>query len=379
MDFWLIAALLTVAAIMIVLLPLVRNKQDFLPPEKNDLEVYRDQLREVDADAARGMIDAPSAEQARIEISRRILNAEKDSSGMKAGLKKGPSARILALVSVLAVPLIAWGIYPIFGAPGVPSMPLAERLANSPQSSSLDELVARAEKHLAQNPDDARGWDVLAPIYQRMGRGRDAANAYRSSIRLEGENFSRVLGLGEALITVSGGPITAEAEDLFNKAAALQPDDIRPQYYLAQAQLQDGNSHAAVKRLQTLLDNAPADAPWRMQVEQTIARIQDNDTAPQSPVKGPTSDDVDAAASMSREDRQAMIEGMVERLDESLRENAQNLEGWKRLVRSYMILDRREAALDALKRGIAALDVEKRTELKNFASGLGLEAGSAKQ
>lgn len=378
MEFWLTAALLTFAATLTVLLPLTRNKQEFLPPEKNDLEVYRDQLREVEADAARGMIDAPSAEQARIEISRRILGAEKSSADAAAEVKKVRSGRLLAFSTVLAVPLIAWGVYPLFGAPDTPSMPLAARLANSPQNSSVDELIARAESHLAQNPNDARGWDVLAPIYLRIGRGADSVNAYRSAIRLEGENFTRILGLGEAMIAVSGGPITAEAEGLFEKAAALEPNDIRPQYYLAQGEMQDGNADSAITRLQTFLDKAPKDAPWRAQVEQTIARIRGS-LAPSAPAKGPTTDDVDAAASMSSEDRQAMVEGMVQRLDESLRENSGDIDGWKRLVRSYMILNRRDAALDALKRGVAALDGEKRTELTSFAAGLGLEAGSATQ
>ncbi|MCK4204590.1 c-type cytochrome biogenesis protein CcmI [Brucella pituitosa] len=377
MEFWLTAALLTLAATLTVLLPLTRNKQEFLPPEKNDLEVYRDQLREVEADAARGMIDTPSAEQARIEISRRILNAEKASAESAATIPKARSGRVLALAAVLAVPLIAWGVYPLFGAPDTPAMPLAARLANSPQNSSVDELIARAEAHLARNPNDARGWDVLAPIYLRIGRGADAVNAYRSAIRLEGENFQRILGLGEALIGVSGGPVTAEAEGLFEKAATLEPDDIRPQYYLAQGEMQDGNADGAVKRLQTVLDKAPKDAPWRAQVEQTIARIRG--TAPQAPANGPTTEDVDAAASMSPEDRQAMVEGMVQRLDESLRENGGDIDSWKRLVRSYMILNRRDDALDALKRGVAALDGEKRAELTGFAAGLGLEAGSATQ
>ena len=379
MEFWLTAALLTFAATLIVLLPLTRNKQEFLPPEKNDLEVYRDQLREVEADAARGMIDAQSAEQARIEISRRILNAEKMSTDAAAEVKKARSGRLLAFVAILAVPLIAWGVYPLFGAPDIPSMPLSARLESSPQNSSVDELIARAETHLSQNPNDARGWDVLAPIYLRIGRGADSANAYRSAIRIEGESFPRVLGLGEALIAVSGGPVTAEAEALFNKAADLQPDDIRPQYYLAQGEMQDGNADGAVKRLQSFLDRAPTDAPWRAQVEQTIARIRSGASEPSAPAVGPTAEDVDAAASMNAEDRQAMVEGMVQRLDDSLRENGDNLDGWKRLVRSYMILNNRDAALDAWKRGIAALDGGKRTELDRFAVGLGLEAGSATQ
>ncbi|MEN5248355.1 c-type cytochrome biogenesis protein CcmI [Brucella pseudintermedia] len=380
MGFWLIAALLTLAATLAVLLPLTRRKQAFLPAEKNDLEVYRDQLREVEADAARGMIDPQSAEQARIEISRRILNAEKSGKEAVEAAGKAAPGRLLAFMAVLAVPLIAWGIYPLFGKPDMPSMPLAERLSASADRGSVDELVARAEAHLAQNPDDVRGWDVLAPIYLRLGRAADAVNAYRSSIRIAGENFPRVLGLGEALATASGGTVTAEAEGFFKKAADLEPNDVRPQFYLAQGEMQDGRMDLAANSLQAFLDKAPADAPWRGQIEQAIARLRDPAAGQQQP-KGPTADDVDAASTLSPEDRQAMIEGMVQRLDESLRQNSGDVEGWKRLVRSYMILNRRDAALDALSRGMTALEGESRTNLESFAAGLGLElkAGNAQK
>lgn len=374
MGFWLIAALLTLAATLAVLLPLTRRKQAFLPAEKNDLEVYRDQLREVESDAARGMIDPQSAEQARIEISRRILSAEKVSQDAVSAAQATKSGRVLALVAVLAVPLIAWGVYPLFGKPDVPSMPLADRLSDNPDRGSVDELIARAEEHLAKNPDDARGWDVLAPIYMRLGRPADAVNAYRSSLRIDGENFQRLLGLAEGLAAVSGGTITAEAETFLNKAVALDPNDPRPQFYLAQGEMQDGRPDAAAARLKTLLDKAPADAPWRGQVEQAIARLSNPSANQPTEQKGPSSDDIEAASSLSAEDRQTMIEGMVQRLDESLRQNSGDVEGWKRLVRSYMILHRRDAALDALNRGMTALAEEQRTELRSFASGLGLEA-----
>lgn len=374
MGFWLIAALLTLAATLAVLLPLTGRKQDFLPAEKNDLEVYRDQLREVESDAARGMIDQQSAEQARIEISRRILSAEKVSQDAVSAAKTTKSGRVLALVAVLAVPLIAWGVYPLFGKPDVPSMPLADRLSDNPDRGSVDELIARAEAHLAKNPDDARGWDVLAPIYMRLGRPADAVNAYRSSLRIDGENFQRLLGLAEGLAAVSGGTITAEAETFLNKAVALDPNDPRPQFYLAQGEMQDGRPDAAAARLKTLLDKAPADAPWRGQVEQAIARLSNPSANQPTEQKGPSSDDIEAASSLSAEDRQTMIEGMVQRLDESLRQNSGDVEGWKRLVRSYMILHRRDAALDALNRGMTTLAAEQRTELRSFASGLGLEA-----
>lgn len=374
MEFWFFAILLTIAATLIVLLPLTRSSKGFLPARKNDLEVYRDQLREVDADLARGMIDEASAEQARIEISRRILAAEKASDD-SASICERRSGRILSFAAVLCVPLIAWGVYPFFGKPDMPSMPLSSRLQSAAGQNSVEELIARAEAHLAQNPNDARGWDVLAPIYLRLGRAADAANAYRAAIRIDGENVARNLGLGEALITISGGTITAEAETFFQKAAKLAPDNIGPQFYLAQGELQDGRAEAAVTRLQTFLKKPNVDASTRAQVEELIARLR---SQPQT-LPGPTSEEMEAASQLSAEDQQAMIEGMVERLDARLRENGADLDGWKRLLRSYLIIDRREAANDALKRGLSALKGEEQVELQLYAAQLGLESGSRKE
>lgn len=374
MEFWFFAILLTIAATLIVLLPLTRSSKGFLSAGKNDLEVYRDQLREVDADLARGMIDEASAEQARIEISRRILAAEKASDD-SASIYERRSGHILSFAAVLCVPLIAWGVYPFFGKPDMPSMPLSSRLQSAAGQNSVEELIARAEAHLAQNPNDARGWDVLAPIYLRLGRAADAANAYRAAIRIDGENVARNLGLGEALITISGGTITAEAETFFQKAAKLAPDNIGPQFYLAQGELQDGRPEAAVTRLQTFLKKPNVDASTRAQVEELIARLR---SQPQT-LPGPTSEEMEAASQLSAEDQQAMIEGMVERLDARLRENGADLDGWKRLLRSYLIIDRREAANDALKRGLSALKGEEQVELQLYAAQLGLESGSRKE
>lgn len=373
MEFWFFAILLTIAATLIVLLPLTRSSKGFLPAGKNDLEVYRDQLREVEADFARGMIDEASAEQARIEIARRILAVEKNTDD-SALIDQRRSSRILSFAAVLCVPLIAWGVYPFFGKPDMPPMPLSSRLQAASEKNSVEELIARAEAHLAQNPNDARGWDVLAPIYLRLGRAEDAANAYRVAIRIEDENVSRNLGLAEALVAIAGGTITTEAETLFQKAAKLAPDDIRPQYYLAQGELQDGRPEAAVSRLQAFLNRPNIDASTRAQVEDLIAHLR---SQPQT-LPGPTSDDVEAASQLSVEDQQKMIEGMVERLDAKLRENGADLDGWKRLLRSYMIINRRDAAEDALKRGLSALKGEEQVELELYASQLGLESGSIK-
>jgi cytochrome c-type biogenesis protein CcmH len=290
MGFWLIAAFLTLAATLAVLLPLTRARAVDAAGGRYDLEVYRDQMREVEADAARGLIDPQSAEQARIEIGRRLLRAEQETQRRPANVQ---GARWTALIAVLSVPLIGWGLYAVTGSPDLPSQPLAGRAAEKAAVASVGELIARAEEHLRQNPDDVRGWDVLAPIYMRLGRYEDAVTAYRNAIRLQGETAERNVGLAQALTAAAGGTVTGEAQAQFDRAGA-------------------------------------------------------------------------------------QIDAMVAGLDERLRQNPDDVEGWKRLVRSYLVLNRREDAVSALRRGSDALTGEKRSDLVGFAKELGLDMTEAK-
>jgi cytochrome c-type biogenesis protein CcmH len=375
MLFWVIAALLTLGASLAVLLPLAGRSAVRAADGAHDLEVYRDQLAELDRDAGRGLIQPAEAGEARAEIARRILKA-----GKMAAASAGPgggSARAIGVAAVLAVPLISWGIYATIGSPDLPSQPLAARLEKNPADATVDELVARAEAHLAANPEDGRGWDVLAPIYARLGRFGEAATAYSNAIRLDGASAARESGLGEALAGVAGGVVTAEAQAAFSRALQLEPGQPKASFFLASAQAQEGKVAEALEAWQAMMITLPPDSPWRGAVAQAVQEANSrlaaagNEAAP-----GPTQQEIDAVTSMSAEDRIAMIEQMVAGLDERLRQNPRDLEGWQRLVRSYHVLGRADEARDALKRGTAALgqDSAEGRQLAEFSSSLGMTA-----
>jgi cytochrome c-type biogenesis protein CcmH len=375
MLFWVIAALLTLGASLAVLLPLAGRTAARTADGAHDLEVYRDQLAELDRDAARGLIQPAEAEQARAEIARRILKAGKSATATTA--QSGRSVRAAGMAAVLAVPLVSWGIYAAVGSPDLPSQPLAARLEKNPADATVDELIARAEAHLAANPDDGRGWEVLAPIYARLGRYDEAVTAYRNAIRLDGANGARESGLGEAVAGVAGGMVTAEARAAFSRALKLEPGQPKASFYLASALAQEGKVAEALSAWQAMTIALPTDSPWREAVGQAVAEANSRlAEAGNEPPPGPTKDEVDAATDMSAEDRNTMIEQMVARLDERLRQNPRDLEGWQRLVRSYHVLGRADAAREALKRGMAALGEgsAEGKKLTEFSNSIGLTA-----
>jgi cytochrome c-type biogenesis protein CcmH len=349
---WILILCLTAAAIMAVLVPLSRAAESS-DPAAQAKAVYLDQLRELERDLAEGRIDPREAEAARAEVARRLLHAE--SLTPQAPMRANPAAarRITALVALCGIPLVALGLYLSLGSPRLPGQPLAARLAEPPAPDDIAALIARVEEHLARAPEDGRGWEVIAPVYLRLGRAADAAAAYRNAIRLNGSSAARQTGLGEAVLAAEGGVVTAEARQAFERASEAEPAAPAPRFYLALAAEQEGRQAEAATMLRALLAEAPADAPWRGPVEIALARL---DPADGSGV--PSQSDVAAAEAMAPDERNAMIEGMVASLAKRLESEPDDVDGWLRLIRSYVVLGRTDDAADAARAALAGVQAD---------------------
>src|SRR5258705_13240132 len=270
MNLWFVFALMTVVAVFAVLWPLGRRSA----PQAGGSEaaVYRDQFAEIDRDLAGGLIGAPEAEAARVEIARRLLAASDRQRDLPAPTD-ARSRRVAAVVALLGVPLAAVALYLPLGSPQLGDFPLAARARAPDAAQPLDNLVAQVEAHLEKNPSDARGWSVLAPVLAQMGRFEDAVRAYRSAIAYGGDSGERRADLGEAMMAAAGGVVTSEAKAEFERAVALNADEIKASYFLGVAAEQDGRTAEAASIWRAMLAKAPSDAPWRPLVQAALARV----------------------------------------------------------------------------------------------------------
>jgi len=363
MTLWFVLGLMTAAAMLAVLWPLVRR--DYAMRSGSDLAVYRDQLEEIQRDRVAGRIGDSEAEAAQIEVSRRLLaaaDAEAATVPVPPVTAVTRRRRVVAIAALIALPLGAAGIYLALGSPSMSDQPLA---AHSPDQS-IENMIAQVETHLARNPEDGRGWELIAPIYLRLGRFDDAIKARRSALTFNGESSERLAGLGEALVAAGNGVVTAQAKSAFERAVALDGENIKARYFLGVAAEQDGRPADAAAIWRAMLAGAPADAPWAEYIRHELARVEG----------GPSQEDTAAAApDLSSEQRTAMIRGMVERLAERLHREGADLEGWLRLVRSYMVLgerDKAQAAAGEARRALAS-EPEKLQRINELVKGLGLE------
>jgi cytochrome c-type biogenesis protein CcmH len=350
--FWFIALSIAVLAALLLSAPLLKGARAGPGGSANDAEVYRDQLSEVDRDEQSGLIGGSEARQARAEIARRLIAVSEHEGEEKAADLKRSAALVLALLLCLLLPAGGLAIYDRMGHPGEPDQPLAGRMG-SPQPD-INILIAKAEQHLAENPTDGRGWEVLAPIYMQVMRADDAANAYRNAIKYLGESARLYGALGESLAAGAQGQVTKDARTAFEKALALDPSDPRARFYVAVADAQTGQFDKALTEFNALAKDSPQDAPWQgvlaAQIAQVTAAKEDKAKAPGNPDAA----DIAAASQLNDEDRVTMIRTMVETLDERLKTDPKNFEGWMRLIRSYAVLGEPDKAGDAVKRGLAA-------------------------
>jgi cytochrome c-type biogenesis protein CcmH len=378
MLLWLLFAMLTAVALVVLLTPLARAPRAEGRRSAGTLAVYRHQLEEIEAERELGWVSEAEALAARAEVSRRLLasaDAEGSDRQAHAALPRR-HAPIAAAVATL-VPLITLALYLTHGSPGLPSYPMAGRFGLPLEQANVAELIAKVERQLREHPEDGQGWDVIAPIYFRLGRFREAADAYAKATRLQGETVRRLAGFAEAAVLAADGIVGEEARVAFEKISKLEPARPEPRFWLALAKEQDGKLAEALADYRALLAQAPAGAAWRETVDGRVAelarRLATADTLePRAP--GPSAAEAMEAEKLPAEERARMIGQMVDGLAERLKRDGNDLAGWLRLVNSYAVLNRKDDARAALAQARRHFPTDEKAlgELAALAKSLGL-------
>lgn len=340
---WVVFAILTVVAALSVLAPMARARAAAGDARRRaDVAFFEAESASIARDLERGVIDVSEAEAARAEAARRLLavaGADEPAARLSPWRRRVAAIASLALLAAGGV-----GLYVVIGAPDYPDQPLAARRAAPAERMDMMAAVAKIEAHLAQNPTDGRGHEVVAPVYMRVGRYADAAAAWRRAIQLMGVTPERETSLGEALTFAAEGRVTEEALEAFRRALALSSAHPQARFYMGLSAAQAGDTAKAADLWSALYRDAAEDSPWRPMLAQRLEAIG-------HPVPGaaaPSGEAAAAIASLPQEQRNAAIRSMVEGLAARLAQNGGDPEGWLRLVRAYSVLKEPEKARQAL-------------------------------
>ncbi len=335
---WSVLFLMTAGALFGVLWPFGRGAAED-PAKGLASNFYQAQVEAIERDRQAALIDDEDARMAKAQAGRRAL-ADARLVGENT-TRVGRLRKLTALAVVVLLPTLAFGLYAKIGSPAMPDRPLAARLTAQGANADANIMIARVEAQLKQHPDDVRGFELIAPIYLRLGRVQEAVAAYRRIITLKGESGPLRADYAEALVAEANGVVTPQALASFEKALKLEPDNAKARYYQGLAAAQSGDNSRALALWQALVASAPPDAGWVGMVKARIAQISNKQQSPQGPV-------ADAVRAMPPAAQLTMIQTMVAKLSNRLQTQGNDPAGWQQLIRSLVVLKENAKAKVAL-------------------------------
>ena len=295
---WIIFAAMTAAALALILVPLWREGGTTADRSAYDIEVYRDQLEELDYDLERGLIDGDDADAARAEISRRLLTA--DAAVQRDGELTSATQRRAWIAGGLAfaIPAMAAITYGFLGAPGLPGNPAAERHAaptldpapgpsaedvEAASRMSIDDrqemirsMVARLAERLAETPDDADGWIRLGRSYRVLGEAAKSRAAYAKAAVLRPDNVSVLSGYIASIANAAGADATEQPEfiDTIAKILGLDPDNYTALWFSGLRAKKLGDGATAARHWRNLLALLDAGSDEHTELSRRLGELE---------------------------------------------------------------------------------------------------------
>lgn len=393
MTFWIISAgLATLVAALLALALRAPDRGAARPAAAYDLKVYRDQLREVDRDLARGVVEQADAERIRAEVSRRILAAD---AALQQGTDAGAANKGAPLATgvLLAVALIggSLSLYWSLGAPGYGDLALADRIeiaeemrANRPTQAAAEDslppftappnvspdtlaLIDRLRTVVADRPDDLQGHSFLVRYEAELGNYRAAVRAQERVLQIKREEatLADLVSYADLMVLAAGGYVSPEAEAVLGQILSQDPGNGIARFYVGQMMTQNGRPDTAFRVWDQLLREGPADAPWipliMANIEDVAWRAGVNYQLPEIGTgRGPSADDIEAAQELSPAERMEMIQGMVSGLSERLASEGGPVEDWAQLITALGVLGRTADARAIYENAVQVFDGDTR-------------------
>ena len=378
MIFWVITFLICALISIFFYRTITQEAPDIVP--NSDLEVYKDQLLNIDKELSRGIIAIDEAERIKAEVSRRILELGKRKQFV---LKKETKVSGLILSTIFLIILIVGGsfIYQEFGAPGYANISQSQRIKNANEllkgratqekllqdrgsqqnfktpEGNYGELVKKLRQKVAERPTDLEGLKLLAGIEAKIGNIDEAVKAQQQFLKVLGDSASDLdfFNYADLLINQVDGVVSPEAEKALRSALRINPQNGGAMYYIGLMLAQNDRPDLALRLWKQLLKSENLEAPWIPLIRDDIERLAvlAGDTKFKSPLieltPGPTAEDVDIASKMRNEERQGMIRGMVSRLSERLSTDGGSPNEWARLINALGVLGEIQSAKSAWK------------------------------
>ena len=269
--FWLVSAVLVTIALAFVLPPLLQGagtKADPSGENEANIAVYRDQISELEADLANGIVSREQFDQDRDEIERRLLEDVTFSSAVSSKpLKPAKEGRGVVYAIALGLPILAVAFYLRIGNPSAaPTMATAPAPAMTPSVNEdfsqqrIEANVDSLAKRLEQNPSDLEGWKMLARSYTSLGKYREASAAYAKATALKSDDADLLADYAFSLAMASDQKLQGKPLELIKTALQIDPENPKAMELAGSAAFEAQDYNRAIEYWQKLLKRVPANS-----------------------------------------------------------------------------------------------------------------------
>jgi cytochrome c-type biogenesis protein CcmH len=281
--FWSLAAVMILIALLFILPALFRTGKPGISGIDHDtlnVGVIRSQIAELETDLQTGRLSEDQYAAARRDLEQELLSDLAGSNGTgSSGKTRG--GQWAAIILVVGIPLLAAGLYNKLGSQQIIPL-LAQMQANPPPAAtadkgqmSVEEMVDKLAERMRSEPDDMKGWVMLARSYIVLKRYDAAVDAYRNILRLGGNSPELLADYADALAMAAGGRFTPETGELLTRALAAEPDNIKALWLAGHWKNQEGDYAAAVEYWQQAAALLPADGEDVAVINQQITRARE--------------------------------------------------------------------------------------------------------
>jgi cytochrome c-type biogenesis protein CcmH len=281
--FWLSGAALAAVVLAWVLWPLRAPKGGGAVSRKAaNVSVYRDQLRELEADLAAGTLAQADYERSRAEVEARLLEDVRDADAPKPAR---PAGRGMAVALGAAIPLLAAGVYFMVGNPAT----LSQQLEHGATVQQLETMVGRLAARLRESPDDAQGWQLLGRSYAALGRYRESADAYAQAALRAPRDPDLLVDFADMLAMARGRSLQGEPEKLIARALEIDPQNLKGLALAGTVAFERKDYARAAAYWERMLPLVPADSEDARMIQQNVAEARSLSSDGQTALRGTVS------------------------------------------------------------------------------------------
>lgn len=307
-GFIIAAVVMTVVAVLFIFWPFSkRNRQADAPAQierdRSNLEIARDQLKELEQDFTTGVIGKSEYEESRVELERRALEeagsvAAQKKEQKKSGKTETPPTQpkaVWAVALFLGILLAGSALYWVIGTPDT-FFPRADMMASSgeqnaddPHNFSPEQFEAMLQEfaeRMENDPDDLEGWLMLARSYAQTGKTRQAIEAYERIIDRIPEDANVFADYADILAYEQGGNLAGRPIELVERALKIDPSHWKALGLAGTYAFDKGDYRQAELHWLKMKSSLPTGSEMARMMDVSIAearRLQEEGAAPQQP------------------------------------------------------------------------------------------------